>query len=271
MNKFFRILSTAIFATVGDVFGGCFAAESRSFGLQRNDEVVDTVNLSIFKGVVLDRERTATLLNINALLDDATFTTKFQERIARLSEEQCQSLLTLVQVRPMQLPTTSQKIFVGTPVTASFLAVTKSAFLPQESDTAAPILSAFGQAQKALGLTPSDENGLQLMLAIREVVVTRNLQRSSSRVHQGNALSMFADTNPDNDTVGGDDVVDNSNGDEDDHDLDPITLTADAAKNLSNDELKKYVTKYADKVVRTAAGKIDTVATRTALIGVTVL
>lgn len=253
MNKFFRILSTAIFATVGDVFGGCFAAESRSFGLQRNDEVVDTVNLSIFKGVVLDRERTATLLNINALLDDATFTTKFQERIARLSEEQCQSLLTLVQVRPMQLPTTSQKIFVGTPVTASFLAVTKSAFLPQESDTAAPILSAFGQAQKALGLTPSDENGLQLMLAIREVVVTRNLQRSSSRVHQGNALSMFADA------------------DDDDTDLDPITLTADAAKNLSNDELKKYVTKYADKVVRTAAGKIDTVATRTALIGVTVL
>lgn len=260
--RYIKILLAAVFCSLDDVFGNTFAAESIAFGLERevNGETVtvETRNLSVYKGVLLSRDRTAVLLNIDNSLDATAFRTKFERRVSKLSNDQAQAVLTICQIRPMAVPVENQHLHFGTPVTASFIAVTRSAFLanvepnPNDSNT----LSTFGKALVALGLKPADEVGLQLMLAPRTVIANRSISKTT-------ATYSSMDFDDDDDGIEEVEIEEVQNN--------PTTLTADAANALTTDELKKYVTKYADKVVRTAAGKIDTVATRTALIGVTVL
>lgn len=254
--RYIKILLAAVFCSLDDVFGNTFAAESIAFGLERevNGETVtvETRNLSVYKGVLLSRDRTAVLLNIDNSLDATAFRTKFERRVSKLSNDQAQAVLTICQIRPMAVPVENQHLHFGTPVTASFIAVTRSAFLanvepnPNDSNT----LSTFGKALVALGLKPADEVGLQLMLAPRTVIANRSISKTTATYS-----SMDFD-------------------DDDDIDLihaSPNSLTADAAAALTNEQLKAYIAKYADRVKRTTAGKVDAVATRTALIGVEVL
>ena len=250
----------AVFCSLDDVFGNTFAAESIAFGLEkeRNGETttVETRNLSVYKGVLLSRDRVAGLLNISTDLDAIAFRTKFEQRVNKLTDDQAQNVLTICQVRPMAVPVENQHLHFGTPVTASFIAINRSAFLanvePNQNDS--NTLSSFGKALVALKLPVADEVGLQLMLAPRIVVANRTISKGQS-TYSGMDFD-------DDDSI--EEVVEEIENN-------PTTLTVDAANGLTTDELKKYVTKYTDKVVRTAAGKIDTVATRTALVGVTVL
>lgn len=184
--RYIKILLAAVFCSLDDVFGNTFAAESIAFGLdkEKNGETttVETRNLSVYKGVLLHRERVASLLNINSNLDAAAFHTKFEQRIAKLTDDQAQNVLTVCQIRPMAIPVENQHLHFGAPVTASFIAVNRSAFLANvEPDPTNPAtLSAFGKALVALGLKPADEVGLQLMLAPRVVVANRAISKSQS-------------------------------------------------------------------------------------------
>ena len=258
--RYIKILLAAVFCSLDDVFGNTFAAESIAFGLEkeRNGETttVETRNLSVYKGVLLSRDRVAGLLNISTDLDAIAFRTKFEQRVNKLTDDQAQNVLTICQVRPMAVPVENQHLHFGTPVTASFIAINRSAFLanvePNQNDS--NTLSSFGKALVALKLPVADEVGLQLMLAPRIVVANRTISKGQS-TYSGMDFD-------DDDSI--EEVVEEIENN-------PTTLTVDAANGLTTDELKKYVTKYTDKVVRTAAGKIDTVATRTALVGVTVL
>lgn len=184
--RYIKILLAAVFCSLDDVFGNTFAAESIAFGLEkeRNGEttIVETRNLSVYKGVLLSRDRVAGLLNISTDLDAIAFRTKFEQRVNKLTDDQAQNVLTICQVRPMAVPVENQHLHFGTPVTASFIAINRSAYLanvepdPNDSNT----LSSFGKALVALKLPVADEVGLQLMLAPRIVVANRTISKGQS-------------------------------------------------------------------------------------------
>lgn len=184
--RYIKILLAAVFCSLDDVFGNTFAAESIAFGLEkeRNGETttVETRNLSVYKGVLLSRDRVASLLNISTDLDVIAFRTKFEQRVNKLTDDQAQNVLTICQVRPMAVPVENQHLHFGTPVTASFIAINRSAYLanvepnPNDSNT----LSSFGKSLVALKLPVADEVGLQLMLAPRIVVANRTISKGQS-------------------------------------------------------------------------------------------
>lgn len=177
MNKFTRILSAAVFVSATDVFGDTFATASREFVLTREETSVPTVNFSIFKGILLSRERVASLMMIATSLSGENFREKFLAKIATLTEEQAQAVLVVCQVRPMAVPVeTEVKFSYGSPVFTSFVQINRSAFLAG-SETE---LSTLGRAQQTLGLQPADEVGLQLMLAPRIVVANRTISKGQS-------------------------------------------------------------------------------------------
>lgn len=258
LERYVRILLAAVFVGQQDVIGDGFATPSTDFTLQKEtaDGVVDTqnVNVSVFKTVMVNRERVAQLLGLNP--SSPSFQQRYEKRISALTNDQAQAILTICQVRPMLVPLPiPDHLAYGSPVNASIVAITRSCY-----QTDGETLSAFGAAQEELGIPLADETVFALMLSERKVIANRNIGKTQKPAGKASKLSFEDDDDDGIEEVEIEEVQNN-----------PITLTADAAKNLSNDELKKYVTKYADKVVRTAAGKIDTVATRTALIGVTVL
>lgn len=257
--KFLRILMAAVFCSIDDVFGDTFAAASREFDLQREDvkgnvQSVATQNFSVYKGVLLSRERIASLMKIPTTLSADAFREKFVAKIQRLNEEQRQALLTVCQVRSMSVPVeTNMKFSYGSPVFTNFLATNRSAFLANtEPDPNDPeTYSALGHAQSVLGLAVTDESGLQLMLSPREVVATRSIGKTGVK---GAASSLF-----------------DADIDTEDDDFAETTYTVEMLKGLSNDQLKKVMVAYPTSVIKKADGKTDKDATINALVGKAVI